>query len=90
MSVRIQVILDEEEAARLKSQAQKESKSLSAWFREAGRKMLEHAEQQSLLSKKASLKDFFQRCIKRERGVEPDWEEHKRILMEGYRIRHRS
>ncbi len=40
MSVRVQVILIEEEAAKFKSQAIKESKFLSAWFREAGRKML--------------------------------------------------
>ena len=41
MSVRVQVILNEEEAARFKAQAGKESKSLSAWLREAGQKMLE-------------------------------------------------
>ena len=36
MSVRVQVILNEDEATRFKSQARKESKSLSAWLREAG------------------------------------------------------
>ena len=40
MSVRVQVILGEEEAAKFKFQAQKESKALSAWLREAGKKML--------------------------------------------------
>ena len=41
MSVRVQVMLEEDEAARFRSQSMKESKSLSAWLRDAGRKMLE-------------------------------------------------
>jgi len=35
MSLRVQVILEETEAEKFRSQAKKESKSLSAWLREA-------------------------------------------------------
>ena len=84
MSVRIQVILKEDEAARFKSQAIKESKSLSAWLRDAGNKMLDLEQQQQSLIHPDSLKKFFQACNKQEHGVEPDWEDHKRLIIEGF------
>jgi len=83
MSVRIQVVLNEEEAARFKSQAQKESKSLSAWLRDAGRKVLEMSQKAQPLTDPNALKIFFERCNQREKGTEPDWEEHKRVILEG-------
>jgi hypothetical protein len=84
MSVRVQVILKEDEAARFKSQAIKESKSLSAWLRDAGNKMLDLEHQQQSLIHPNTLKKFFQACNKREKGVEPDWEDHKRLIVEGF------
>jgi hypothetical protein len=84
MSVRVQVILDEEEAAKFKSQAQKESKSLSGWLRDAGRKVLEASRHKSLTDPK-SLENFFARCKKREKGTEPDWTEHKAAILKGFR-----
>lgn len=84
MSVRVQVILEEKEAARFKAQALKESKSLSAWLREAGSKMLETNQQRQPLTNSDSLKFFFQKCNQREHGTEPDWEEHKRLVLEGF------
>ena len=87
MSVRIQVILDEREAARFKSQALKESKSLSAWLRDAGRKMLDVNQQWQTLTDQESLSQFFQQCVEREQGFEPSWEEHKRIILEGFQRR---
>ena len=83
MSVRVQVILNEEEAARFKSQAQRESKSLSAWLREAGNKMIDLENLQEPLTSPESLEKFFQQCDARERGKEPDWEEHKKLITEG-------
>ena len=83
MSVRVQVILKEEEAVKFKSQAMKESKSLSAWLREAGNKMID-LDQQQPLTNPESLKKFFQQCNEREQGVEPDWEDHKRLISEGF------
>jgi hypothetical protein len=73
MSVRVQVILDEREAARFKSQALKESKSLSAWLRDAGRKMLDVNQQWQTLNDQESLSQFFQQCVEREQGFEPSW-----------------
>ena len=84
MSVRIQVILKEDEAARFKSQAIKESKSLSAWLRDAGNKMLDLEQQQQSLIHPDSLIKFFQACDSREKGVEPDWEDHKKLIIEGF------
>ena len=83
MSQRIQVILDDKDATEFKAQAMKESKSLSAWLREAGKKMLEMKTQQRPLSDPQSLRLFFKRCKDREKGVEPDWEEHKRLILDG-------
>jgi hypothetical protein len=85
MSLRVQVILDQKEAARFRSQALKESKSLSAWLREAGRKMLEMKGQAQPLTDPAALTTFFKRCREREKGQEPEWEDHKRIILDGFR-----
>lgn len=89
MSVRVQVILKEDEAARFKSQAIKESKSLSAWLRDAGNRMLDFENRQPSLINPDSLEKFFQDCDKREQGVEPDWEDHKRLIAEGFQAGHK-
>jgi hypothetical protein len=85
MSVRIQVIVDENEAAKFKSQALKESKSLSAWLRDAGRKVLQESKPSESLTEVDALKRFFSRCNQREKGREPDWGEHKQLIQEGFR-----
>jgi hypothetical protein len=85
MSVRIQVIVDESEAARFKSHAKKESKSLSAWLRDAGRKALQESREIESLCNVEALQSFFERCNEREQGREPDWDEHKQLIREGYR-----
>ena len=84
MSVRVQVILNEEEANRFKSQAMRESKSLSAWLRDAGNKMIDMNREQQRLTDPESLKEFFRKNDEREDGVEPDWEDHKRLLLDSY------
>ena len=87
MSPRIQVICTEEEAARFRLRAEKESKSLSAWLRDAGRAVLEQSEKRQPLTTPAALEQFFTRCDEFERGKEPDWEEYKRVILEGYTSR---
>ena len=77
MSVRVQVILDEEDVTQFKSQALKESKSLSAWLRDAGKKMIEMNRQQQRLTDPNSLKRFFRKCNDRENSIEPDWVDYK-------------
>ena len=84
MSVRVQVILDEEEVTRFKSQAMKESKSLNAWLRDAGKNMIEINRQQQRLTDPDSLHRFFRKCDDRENGLEPDWEDHKRLILDSY------
>ena len=84
MSVRVQVILDDIEAARFKSQAKKESKSLSAWLGEAGRKMLEENQKRNALTDPQALESFFEDCNSRETGREPDWDDHKELILEGF------
>ena len=84
MSVRVQVILDDKEAARFKSQAKRASKSLSAWLGEAGRKMLEENQKGNSLTDPQSLESFFEECISRETGREPDWEDQKELILEGF------
>ena len=83
MSVRVQVILDEKEAAKFRSQAARESKSLSAWLRDAGRKTLEASEHRPL-NDPESLKAFFEKCGGREKGTEPDWIEYKAMILKGF------
>jgi len=85
MSRRVQVVLDEEEAERFRSEAARESKSLSAWLRDAGRKALEANREDRSLSDPETLLAFFRDCDRREQGTEPGWEEHKRLALEGYR-----
>lgn len=90
MSIKAQVILDEEEALRFRTQARKESKSLSAWLRDAGRIVLEMHRDQGTLHTADAVKKFFQECNKREAGTEPDWEEQKKLILEGYRTKDAS
>lgn len=84
MSVKIQVILDEEEAARFKAQAGKESKSLSSWLRDAGKTVLQMSAKKKPLNTAAELKKFFQESNRREKGEEPDWEDQKKLILESY------
>ena len=90
MSVRVQVILDEEEAGQFRSQAKRESKSLSAWLRDAGKEALKTNRSGQLLTDPDSLQRFFQECDRGEQEREPDWEEHKRLIIEGYQGRGRT
>jgi len=46
--------------------------------------MLETNQQRQPLTNSDSLKFFFQKCNQREHGTEPDWEEHKRLILEGF------
>ncbi|HDI79021.1 MAG TPA: hypothetical protein ENF54_05220 [Desulfobacteraceae bacterium] len=84
MSIRVQVILDESEAALFRAQAKRDGKSLSAWLREAGKRLLEERQSQEKMSDPEDLRSFFQKCNMEEKGREPDWEEYKRLIEVGY------
>ncbi len=82
MSVRVQILLDEEDVARFRSQALKESKSLSSWLRDAGRSAMERKKGKSLVHVE-DLRRFFEERGGKEEGREPDWDEHKRLILKG-------
>lgn len=76
---RIHIVLDENEKARFRSQAEREGKTLSAWLRDAAREKL--AEQgPGRLETMEELRRFFSECDRRETGTEPDWEQHVRVI----------
>lgn len=87
MSTRVQVILDEKEAIRFRRQAEKESISLSAWLREAGRTRLRMSQPTRLLKDPGNLLSFFEQCDRFDETEteEPDWAEHKKVITGGYR-----
>jgi hypothetical protein len=85
MSKRIQVILDDDEALSFRSQARRESKSLSAWLRDAGALALRMQREKGSLNTTEALKKFFQESNQREKGTEEDWEDQKKLILDGYR-----
>jgi hypothetical protein len=78
LATRIQVVLGQEERERFRRQAELEGKSLSSWLREAGRERLDSRRARRISS--AQLSSFFRECDARERGREPDWEEHREVI----------
>ena len=85
MSVRVQVILDEEERERYRRLAEREGLSLSAWFREAARERMRASETAREIRSVEDLRQFFEDCDTRERGREPEWEEHLEVIEESVR-----
>ena len=85
MATRVQVILDEQEAALFRSHAKKEAVSLSKWMRDSARQRLEKERLKRALKDPYQLARFFEECDQIEpNGVEPDWNEYKSLLTEGY------
>ena len=82
MSIRVQVILEEEDLSKFKAAASKESKSLSSWLRDAGRSALERKKATQMAGPE-ELRLFFEQRQAKEKGMEPDWSEHKRLISEG-------
>jgi hypothetical protein len=80
MASRVQVILDEEERELFREAAAREGIPLSAWLREAGRERLAVQERRRQVTTAKDLRAFFAACDKREKGVEPDWEEHRSVI----------
>jgi hypothetical protein len=82
MSIRVQVILDEEDLSKFKAEASKESKSLSSWLRDAGRSVLERKKTKRMIDPE-ELHIFFEKLRAKEKGIEPEWDEHKKLITEG-------
>lgn len=79
MSTRIHIVIDRSEKARLEEAARRAGKSLSAFVREAAREKAEELRSTPLDSREA-LQAFFEEADCRERGREPDWEEHLDVM----------
>lgn len=82
---RIHILLDDAEKERFRRQAEREGKSLSAWLRDAGLERLAAGERRRSLDTLDELHAFFAACDARERGREPDWDEHERVIRESKR-----
>jgi hypothetical protein len=76
---RVQVLLAEEERERFRRQAEREGLSLSAWLRRAGQDRL-RSRQGRRISTVRELREFFREIDAREKGREPDWEEHLAVM----------
>ena len=80
MGKRVQVLLDDEERERFRHHAAREGLSLSAWLRDAGRERLAAAAAGARLESVEQLQRFFAACDAREKGQEPDWEQHQAVI----------
>lgn len=77
MSERIHIVLDPDDKARYRAQAEREGKSLAAWLREAAEDRLRAARKARSLRSREALAAFFDACDEREIDREPDWTEHR-------------
>jgi hypothetical protein len=77
---RIHIIIDDSEKERFRQLAAREGKSLAEWLREAARDRLAAAEHQPRMETLDELRSFLSACAARERGREPDWEEHQKVI----------
>ncbi|MEX2466938.1 MAG: hypothetical protein WD995_08505 [Gemmatimonadota bacterium] len=80
MSTRIHIVLDPDDKARYRAQAEREGKSLGAWLRDAAEDRLEAARTRRSLRSKEALETFFDACDARELDQEPDWSEHRSVI----------
>lgn len=78
--VRIQILLGEQEREEFRRLAKRQGMSLSAWLRDAGREKASAGASEQRIRSKEALRDFFAECDQRERGREPDWEEHREVI----------
>lgn len=79
MDTRIHILVREADKIRYGRQAQREGKSLGAWLREAAEEKLASVEARRF-DGPDELGAFFDECDARESGVEPDWEEHRKVI----------
>ncbi|HSY51741.1 MAG TPA: antitoxin [Thermoanaerobaculia bacterium] len=78
--VRVQVLVEETEREAFRRMAEQEGKSLSGWLRESALERLEAAKAAARISSAADLRRFFKACSLREKGREPDWQEHLKAM----------
>ena len=80
---RVQLVIPDEDKERFVRQARREGLTFSAWLRAAARDRLQARQRTERFKSSEDLWDFFRQCdARRGPGVEPDWEEHKRVIEE--------
>ncbi len=80
--VRVQVLIEATEREAFRQVAEQEGKSLSGWLRESALDRLEATKAAAKITSAADLRKFFKACDLREKGREPDWEEHLKTMEE--------
>lgn len=85
MSARIHIIVDDAEKERFRRRAERVGKSLSSWLRDVARESLAAEQGRTELRTVEELNSFFAACDRRERGREPDWEEHEAVIVRSAR-----
>ena len=78
--VRVQVLIKAREREAFRQVAEREGKSLSGWLRESALDRLEATKATAKITSAADLRKFFKACDLREKGREPDWEEHLKAM----------
>ena len=87
-SNRVQVLLDDRDRRSFAHMAEREGLSLSAWLRQAGRERLKDQAEKRRFASLADLDGFFEECSRRESGIEPDWQDHRRVIEDSIRRGH--
>ncbi len=80
---RVQLIIPDEDRDRFVQQARQEGLTFSAWLRAAARERCEDRQRAERFKSPGDLRQFFEDCdARRGPGMEPDWEEHSRVIGE--------
>lgn len=80
MAHRIHLVIDPVEKERWRRLAEREGKSLSEWLRDVARSRAEAEAARARLDTPEELDRFFAASDARERGREPDWDEHLQVI----------
>lgn len=80
MTERIHIVVDREEKERYRRVAARRGLTLSEWLRQAALEKAEQSEHETGLDDVDALRAFFEVCERREKGDEPDWDEHLRVI----------
>jgi len=80
MSTRIQVVLDENERELFRQQAKRDGMSLSAWMKKAAQEKSEDRGREEKIDSAEELDAFFSACDVQEKGREPDWNDHRKVI----------
>lgn len=80
--VRVQVLVEAREREAFRQVAEQEGKSLSGWLRESALDRLEATKAAAKITSASDLRKFFKACDLREKGREPEWDEHLKAMEE--------